>query len=384
MGNCPKCDAPPPPPRPQYCDIHTSQRLDANGRCPKCDTLPPPPRPQYCNIHKSQRLDANGRCPKCDALPSSEIGPYVAFGAVAAIIALLFWLRRKPEDPSWIPDKTWTSPAGNPDILYSPPLAANDGGNGGISLVCRARISIDGKLKTPHYILKYPRGNADAATRESVMFEAQVLGFLERAGFRNAPVCSGMGQELVRGRNIPWYLMDCASGTSLDKLMASWSGKPFDPYDAGRMLKALCLALVAMHKTGVCHRDIKPRNIFWDGRKVTIIDFGSARIPGAINPCEASIPVTERWAAPEQIAGTGAPIGPMADVFSFGLILCSVVLSIEHLERGEAPQAAYGEAVTAVVGPKVAGIVFGKVLAAEPEARKGALYALEAALKSCW
>lgn len=316
--------------------------------------------------------------------PTADTGESDTFVGILAIIAIAIlarWLSRRSGVK--IPEG-WKSPPGHSDIWYGPPLGVGDGGNGGFSEVCHALRKNGNKVEKARYILKFPRASAEAAIRESVVFEAAVLDFLEKSGYRNSPVCRGKGKALAANMRVPWYLMSCAPGQSLDKLMDGWNGRPFDKFDAGRMLIALCTALADLHKTGVCHRDIKPRNVFWDGRRATLIDFGSAKIPSAVNPAEGNIPGTDRWEAPEQAYGN-APVGPMADIYSFGLIFCSVVLSKPFLEDRWSPlRAKYGAAVTAAVGTRIAEIVFSRLLANDPQARIDALEILAERLKTEW
>jgi eukaryotic-like serine/threonine-protein kinase len=94
--------------------------------------------------------------------------------------------------------------------------------------------------------------------------------------------------------------------------------------------------LGAAHAKGIVHRDIKPENIFLtrDGR-VKILDFGVARITGAL-PAGEEEPTAEQfrtgtgvvlgtiaYMAPEQLSGQ--PVDHRADLFSFGCLLYEMV-----------------------------------------------------------
>lgn len=346
-------------------------------------SCPTPNRHKKCEKCPYMLLK-DGHCPNAANHRKADNRIFWVVGLiVAAMVLWLWWWSRPKRDtlgPEWQPDQNWRSPLGNDEILFSPPLEPKDGGNGGQGKVCRARRKVGGKLEKIPYILKYP--GPDMTDRGSVMFEAQALGFLEKNDYGNAPVCRGRGTALSPELREPWYAMSCARGRSLYDFMEERKGRQMNG-ESRKMLKALCSALLALHRIGVCHRDIKPRNIFWDGSRITLIDFGSARIPGAENPVEGNLPMSAHWKAPEQ-DNAGAPVGQMADIYSFGLIFCSVALSLGYLNEIRQPREAYGEAVAAAVGADIAEIVFGKVLAWRPEDRAGALYVLDAALKRVW
>lgn len=84
-------------------------------------------------------------------------------------------------------------------------------------------------------------------------------------------------------------------------------------------------ALAAAHALGVVHRDIKPSNLFLrsaDVARVTVLDFGIARLAGATVAMTRTGMVlgTPMYMAPEQARGE-RDLDSRADVFSLGCVL---------------------------------------------------------------
>ncbi len=95
---------------------------------------------------------------------------------------------------------------------------------------------------------------------------------------------------------------------------------------------AIAEGLAAAHARGVVHRDIKPENIFLTAQGgVKILDFGLARLGGAVTPAAPGaetvtldtqpgvIVGTVSYMAPEQVRGQTAD--PRSDVFALGCVL---------------------------------------------------------------
>lgn len=116
-----------------------------------------------------------------------------------------------------------------------------------------------------------------------------------------------------------------------------------------RVRMAVCLAdaVLAAHRRGVIHRDIKPGNVLWnrDDDALKLADFGIA----AVLPLTVRDPsgmtlrsfYTRPFAAPEQLLQK-APREP-ADVFAFALLVASLLVLREPDETFEPEQ--FGEFV---------------------------------------
>jgi len=90
-----------------------------------------------------------------------------------------------------------------------------------------------------------------------------------------------------------------------------------------RMLAAVAGGLAEVHRTGIVHRDVKPRNILVgpDGDPV-LVDFGvawSADVTGLTRTRQH--PGTVAYMAPEQLLETGNGLDGRADVFALGVTL---------------------------------------------------------------
>ncbi len=107
--------------------------------------------------------------------------------------------------------------------------------------------------------------------------------------------------------------------------------------------------LAAAHERGIVHRDLKPENLFitHDGR-VKILDFGLAKLTGAISDNDAQTDVLTRrvntdsgvimgtvgYMSPEQVRGK--PADHRADIFSLGIILYEMLTGRRPFRRESA------------------------------------------------
>lgn len=129
------------------------------------------------------------------------------------------------------------------------------------------------------------------------------------------------GGTLTDGR--PYLVMELLPGSSLRHIRKQRGA--FSPEEVIEVLTPICAALEAVHAAGYIHRDLKSSNIIIsdDGQRVTLLDFGIAKLmnPSASQSGLTSVghPMgTPHSMAPEQIIG--GPIAPSTDVYALGIL----------------------------------------------------------------
>jgi tetratricopeptide (TPR) repeat protein/tRNA A-37 threonylcarbamoyl transferase component Bud32 len=98
------------------------------------------------------------------------------------------------------------------------------------------------------------------------------------------------------GTSVPWYAMPYLDGESLRTRLDREQQLSIE--DALRITEAVAGALLAAHRQGIVHRDVKPENILFADAGVYVVDFGIAK---ALADTES-----------ERLTGTGLSIGTPA------------------------------------------------------------------------
>ena len=98
------------------------------------------------------------------------------------------------------------------------------------------------------------------------------------------------------GTSVPWYAMPYLDGDSLRTRLAREEQLSIE--DALRITEAVASALLAAHRQGIVHRDVKPENILFADAGVYVVDFGIAKALADTGS--------------ERLTGTGLSIGTPA------------------------------------------------------------------------
>jgi len=113
----------------------------------------------------------------------------------------------------------------------------------------------------------------------------------------------------------PFLVTEYAAGPSLSEQVKR--NGPLGPEMLVGLATGLAEALVAIHRAGVVHRDLKPGNVILTQAGPKVIDFGIAQaLDGTVLTRTGMSMGSPGFMAPEQI--TGEP-GQAADIFSWGL-----------------------------------------------------------------
>lgn len=166
----------------------------------------------------------------------------------------------------------------------------------------------------------------DPETRERFYREAKIAGRLQH---RNLISVYDMGEdegrlfmvmELLHGRTLGEYLQPeppCLE-TCLD-LMAQ-----------------MCEGLAVAHVHGICHRDIKPGNIYVQhDDSLKVLDFGVARLADSNMTASGFILGTPDFMSPEQ--ARGRDVDHRSDIFSTGAVFYFMLSGRKPFSAGDLP-----------------------------------------------
>jgi eukaryotic-like serine/threonine-protein kinase len=136
----------------------------------------------------------------------------------------------------------------------------------------------------------------------------------------------------------PYLVSELLEGKTLTETLRRGSLPPRKAIDYGVQIAQ---GLAAAHEKGIVHRDLKPDNLFVtkDGR-IKILDFGLAKLTQpreSISSSSSTLTLpgvamgTVGYMSPEQVRGL--PTDHRSDIFSFGAILCEMLMGKQTFQR---------------------------------------------------
>ncbi len=134
--------------------------------------------------------------------------------------------------------------------------------------------------------------------------------------------------------NTAYIVMEYLSGKNLKDIQNEKGNFTFE--EARDILTNVLYALEEVHKEGIIHRDINPKNIIvTDEGEVKLIDFGAARYASTSHSKSLSVIFTPGYAPEEQYRSRGEQ-GPWTDVYGCAATMYKMITGItpeEALER---------------------------------------------------
>jgi len=255
-------------------------------------------------------------------------------------------------------------------------------GEGGMGVVYRAER--DDGLFTRTVALKQIRPGLGRLFGGRLEAERQVLARLEHDGI--ARLYDGG----VEG-GVPYVVMELVEG---QPITAYADARKLGTEARVRLFVQVCEAVAYAHRHLVVHRDLKPGNVFVDGRDVKaptvkLLDFGIAKLLGedadSALLTQTQAAHTPAYAAPEQLRR--GPITTATDVYALGVMLYELLAGRRPYDLSQATAAEAERIVTSVEPPPASAVapdararalrgdldtIVAKALAKEPERRYAA------------
>ncbi len=193
-------------------------------------------------------------------------------------------------------------------------------GEGGTAVVHLARDTKSGELVVIK-IMK-PEIAATPELRERFLFEAHALQRVDHPSVVQILDISD-SDEAYSIDEPPFLVLEALPGESLGDYLKRHESMPIEM--AVTLMREAAVALSAVHKAELIHRDIKPDNIYLVGSidapcSVKVLDFGMAHALDEGHDEEStSILGTAQYMAPEQILVE--PIDARTDIYGLGVVL---------------------------------------------------------------
>ena len=154
------------------------------------------------------------------------------------------------------------------------------------------------------------------------------------------------------GEGLQYYVMELVNGPTLAHRLENG---PLPADEAVQLGIDLLDGLETVHRLGLAHRDVKPRNVFLLPKRALLGDFGialAASEPSGAPRYSAPHDGTPGYRSPEQ--DTGGPITPRTDIYSTGVLLYEALTGRPFPERGPIAWDGIGHDVARVLRRAVA------------------------------
>ncbi len=131
--------------------------------------------------------------------------------------------------------------------------------------------------------------------------------------------------DVIEQGGVIFIIMELLVGRGIDQLLTG--SQPLGAELVLEISRQVASALIAAHRLGVVHRDVKPENIFLldthAGILAKLLDFSLARVQGSEDTQRLArkgiIVGTPHYMAPEQI--TASNVGPSTDLYALGVVM---------------------------------------------------------------
>ncbi|GIH96759.1 protein kinase [Planobispora siamensis] len=199
-------------------------------------------------------------------------------------------------------------------------------GQGGMGTVWRAQDEVLGRQVAVKEVIPSP----DLTGPEREVFTVRTLREARAAGRIGHPGVATV-YDVIEERGRPWIVMQLVDSRTLGAVIRE--DGPLPPVQVARIGLEVLGALIAAHRVGVLHRDVKPDNVLLatDGRAV-LTDFGIAVLEGDSSVTRTGALIgTPAFIAPER--AMGGPAQFASDLWSLGVTLYMAVEGHSPFQR---------------------------------------------------
>ncbi|MEU9832935.1 serine/threonine-protein kinase [Streptosporangium sp. NPDC048047] len=199
-------------------------------------------------------------------------------------------------------------------------------GRGGMGTVWRARDEVLGRDVAVKEVVPSP----DLSSLEREIFTLRTLREARAAGRIGHPGVATV-YDVIEENGRPWIVMQLVDSRTLGAVVRE--DGPLPPRRVAEIALDVLGALVAAHRVGVLHRDVKPDNVLIarNGRAV-LTDFGIAMLEGDSSVTRTGALIgTPAFIAPER--ASGGPAEFASDMWSLGVTMYMAVEGRSPFER---------------------------------------------------